>query len=130
MERIEVVAAVIVSRGKILATQRGVGKWLEGKWEFPGGKLKEGESYEEALIREIDEELNCKIKVGNPICRTLYDYPHIKIALSTYYASLLDEVPELMEHQALSWVEPSCLQDLDWSPADIQAVEEVIKEYT
>ena len=130
MKRIEVVAAVIVKEGKVLSTQRAIGKSLAGKWEFPGGKAEEGENLKDALIREINEELGCEIEVGTPICRTFSDYPHVKIALSTYYAKLVDEVPELLEHQALSWVNPQALGELDWAPADLQAVEQVIADLT
>lgn len=120
---ITVVGAAIVHKGRILCAQRGPGRALEGKWEFPGGKIESGETGAEALVREIHEELRCSIHVGSRIETTTYEYDFGTIQLTTYYAVLTDGHPTLTEHSHLTWFGQDQLADLDWAPADIPAAE-------
>ena len=115
---LEVVGAVIVNDNKILAAKRPLGKNLGGYWEFPGGKIEKGEKPEEALKREIQEELGCEIVVGDFIVREVYSYDFGDIALSTFYCSLVDEEPIAKEHQELRWLSVEQLDDVKWAPAD------------
>lgn len=128
MKLIEVVGAVIVKDGKILCAQRGDNGRLPLKWEFPGGKIEPVESPKEALEREIREELQCVIEVGQEITTTIHEYDFATIILTTFYCTLLDGMPRLTEHFAVIWVSPTDLLTLDWAPADIPAVDIVSKE--
>lgn len=109
--------------GKILAARRGPSKSLPGLWEFPGGKIEPGETAEEALLREITEELRCDVEVKNYITTTEYEYSFGTVSLSTYYVELKGADPELTEHTEIRWLAPSELFDVEWAPADIPAVE-------
>lgn len=122
-KRIDVVGAVIVKNGKVLAVQRGPDKALPGMWEFPGGKIEPAETPEEALSRELSEELLCDAEVGEFITTTAYDYPFGTVVLSTYFCELGALEPRLTEHADLLWMDPAELHSLDWAPADIPAVE-------
>src|SRR5699024_2684862 len=113
-KRIDVVGAVIVKNGKVLAVQRGPGKALPGKWEFPGGKIEADETPEEALSRELSEELLCDASVGDFITTTAYDYPFGTVVLSTYFCELGSVSPQLTEHADLRWLDPQELHSLDW----------------
>lgn len=124
LKRVEVVAAVIVQQGKVLATERGYGDY-EGWWEFPGGKVEEGESPEQALAREIHEELNTTIEVGDYLCTAEYDYPAFHLSMRCYISKLVDESFELLEHHAARWLRASELDDVHWLPADLQVVEAI-----
>lgn len=126
-EQIHVVGAVIVRGGAVLCAQRGDEMALPGLWEFPGGKLEPGESARAALAREIAEELQCTIDVGAPIETTTHDYDFGTVVLSTYYATLADGEPQATEHAAIRWVAASDLMELAWAPADIPAVEKVMR---
>ena len=117
MKRIEVVAAVILRDGKVFATQRGYGPWKDW-WEFPGGKMEAGESPEEALKREIREELNADIKVGDLIDTIEWDYPEFHLTLHCYFCSLESAELTLLEHESAAWVDGEALRDLRWLPAD------------
>lgn len=119
---IEVVGAVIVRDGLVLCARRGPGGATGGLWEFPGGKIEPGESPVMALAREIVEELGCRVRVGEPVTTTRHAYDALVVALSTYWCELVDGEPVPTEHEALDWVEPSRLGDLDWAPADLPAV--------
>ena len=128
MKVIEVVAAVIKKDNKILATQRGYGEF-KGGWEFPGGKLEEGETKEQALIREIKEELNADIKVEDYICTVEYDYPNFHLTMHTYFCSLLSDNLELLyhdeeklEHEDMKWLNKDNLDTVEWLGADIEIV--------
>ena len=128
MKVIEVVAAVIKKDNKILATQRGYGAF-KGGWEFPGGKPEVGETKEEALIREINEELNADIEVNDYICTVEYDYPEFHLTMHTYFATLLNDHLELvyhdeerLEHESMRWLEKDELDSVDWLGADIEIV--------
>ncbi len=122
-KQIVVVGAVIVREGSILCARRGPAGALPGMWEFPGGKIEAGETPPEALRREIEEELDCAIEVGEPITTTSHEYDFGVVTLTTYYATLVAGQPTTSEHAELRWLAPSELPTLEWAPADIPAVE-------
>lgn len=124
-KHIHVVGAVIVEDGKILCAQRGATKTLAYKWEFPGGKIEEDETPQAALKREIDEEMDCIIEIGEAIETTVYEYDFGFVHLTTFYCHLISGKPTLTEHVAISWLSPHELMSLDWAPADIPAVEKI-----
>ena len=124
MKQIEVVAAIIRKGDKIFATQRGYGEWKDW-WEFPGGKMEAGETPEEALKREIQEELSTEISVDEFLCTIEYDYPVFHITMHCYLCSLLTESLHLNEHEAAKWLTKDELDSVQWLPADL----EVIKAY-
>ncbi len=115
---IEVAGAVIVRDNLIFAAQRPLNKSLGGFWEFPGGKLEEAENPREALKREIVEELGCEVVVHDFIVRSVHSYDFGKVALSTFYCTLVDEEPILKEHSAMKWLSVEELDSLEWAPAD------------
>ena len=119
---IEVVGAVIVRDGLIFCVQRGSDGSLPGMWEFPGGKIERGETAAAALEREIQEELRCRVSVGDPVTTTTHNYEFGTVRLTTYYCQLVDGNPELTEHADLRWLAPHELDDLSWAPADVPAV--------
>lgn len=127
MKTIEVVAAVITKDNKILATQRGYGEF-KGKWEFPGGKIKKGEFEEDALIREIKEELNADINVIDYLTTIRYEYPKFKLIMHTYICTLKNNIEFVfhndkeLEHDNMIWLDKHDLEHLDWLPADVEAV--------
>lgn len=127
-KQINVVGAVIIKDGAILCAQRGPHGALGGMWEFPGGKVELGEAPRDALIREIDEELMCKVLVGEQVTTTTYEYEFGIVTLTTYYCELLDGTPVLTEHAAVKWLSPNELDTLTWAPADIPAVELIRRE--
>lgn len=124
MKTIRVVAAVIVNDDKVLATQRGYGEF-KGGWEFPGGKIEAGESPEEALIREIKEELEMDIKVGTLIDTVEYDYPSFHLSMDCFFAGILQGTPLLKEHEAAKWLTRDGLDSVDWLPADQGLIEKL-----
>lgn len=124
MKQIEVVAAVIRKDGRVFATQRGYGDW-EGWWEFPGGKIEPGETPEEALRREILEELQAEISVDEFLCTVEYDYPKFHLTMHCYFCSLLSETFHLNEHEAAQWLKADELDSVRWLPADVMVVEEL-----
>ena len=126
MKQIEVVAAVISKENKVFSTQRGYGEWRDW-WEFPGGKMEAGEMPEEALRREIREELSAEICVDEFLCTVEYDYPKFHLTMHCYFCSLLSEALHLNEHEAARWLTMDELDSVKWLPADVQVVE-VIKE--
>lgn len=129
MSIIEVVGAVIVNEdNELFAAQRPEGKSLAGMWEFPGGKIEEGETPREALAREFKEELDCTIKVKEFITRTVYEYDFATIALSTYYSELEEGEIVLKEHQDAKWLGVSEISELEWAPADIPAINKIVKD--
>ena len=122
MKTIEVVAAVIVKDNKIFATQRGYGDF-KGGWEFPGGKIEKNETPEEALKREIFEELNVKISVEEHIYTVEYDYPNFHLSMRCYICKLINEEIKLKEHSAAKWLAKEDIYTVDWLPADMEVVE-------
>ena len=129
MKSIRVSAAVIHRDGKIFATQRGYGEY-KGKWEFPGGKREEGESGEEALEREIREELDSKVKIEKLICTTDYDYPTFHLTMDVYLSTLIEGKLTLLEHEDAQWVSLDSIDDLDWLPADWSVIDEIKKHFS
>ena len=122
MKQIEVVAAIIRKEDKIFATQRGYGDWKDW-WEFPGGKMEAGETPEEALKREIKEELSADINVEEFLTTVEYDYPAFHLTMHCYLCTLLDEAMHLNEHEAARWLSKAELQSVKWLPADLEVVE-------
>lgn len=120
---IDVVGAVIVADGKILCAQRGPSGSLGGMWEFPGGKIENGESPRQALEREIAEELQCSVNVGEEVTTTRHEYDFGVVTLVTFFCQLLEGEPQLTEHLAVRWLAPAALDQLAWAPADIPAVQ-------
>ena len=127
MKQIEVVAAIIRKGDRIFATQRGYGEWKDW-WEFPGGKMEEGESPEEALVREIREELSAEISVEELLCTVEYDYPKFHLTMHCYWCSLVTEALHLNEHEAARWLTSEELDSVDWLPADLLVVEAIKKQ--
>lgn len=117
MKQIEVVAAVIRKGNAIFATQRGYGDWKDW-WEFPGGKMEPGESPEEALVREIREELSAEITVDRFLCDVEWDYPQFHLFMHCYLCSLKKEALHLNEHEAARWLTGKDLHSVRWLPAD------------
>lgn len=122
MNTIEVVAAIIEREGKIFATQRGYGEWKDW-WEFPGGKIDEGESPEEALRREIREELATEIEVGELFTTVEYDYPKFHLTMHCYMCKVVSGKLELLEHKDAKWLNRSELDTVKWLPADLSLIE-------
>ena len=127
MKSIEVVAAIIRRNGRILATQRGYGEFKDG-WEFPGGKTERGETPQQALVREIKEELKSEILVGEKLCTVEYDYPKFHLTMHCFWCDLLDGEPVLLEHEAARWLTTDELNSVDWLPADVQVVEAILAD--
>jgi len=126
VKTIRVVAAVIRSEDKIFATARGYGEF-KGQWEFPGGKIEIGETPEEALAREIREELETEIKVGSLIHTIEYDYPTFHLSMDCFWCEIINGGLVLKEAEAARWLTKDQLYDVKWLPADITLIE-VIKE--
>ena len=117
MKRIEVVAAVIVRDDKVLATRRGYGEW-QGWWEFPGGKMETGESPQDALRREIREELDAEIEVGRLLETVEWDYPSFHLTMHCFICSLVSGSMNLNEHEAAAWLTKENIRSVKWLPAD------------
>lgn len=117
MKTIEVVAAIIIRDGKVFATQRGYGEWKDW-WEFPGGKIEAGECPQEALVREIREELDAEIEVGELIETVEWDYPAFHLTMHCFVCSLVSESMHLNEHEASAWLTRETLHSVKWLPAD------------
>ena len=117
MKTIEVVAAIILRDGQVFATQRGYGEF-QGWWEFPGGKIEAGESPKEALKREIREELDAEIEVGELLQTVEWDYPNFHLTMHCFICSLLSESLHLNEHEAAIWLSSETLRSVRWLPAD------------
>ena len=103
MPTIQVVAAIIIRNGEVFATQRGYGEW-KGWWEFPGGKIEEGEDPRVALVREIREELDAEISVGELLETVEWDYPNFHLTMHCFVCTLLSESMHLNEHEAAAWL--------------------------
>ena len=130
MKTIEVVAAIIIRDDQVFATQRGYGEW-KGWWEFPGGKMEDGESPQEALKREIREELDAEITVGQLIETVEWDYPKFHLTMHCFVCTLLSEDMHLNEHDAAAWLTKETLHSVKWLPADeglIQKIAAILEE--
>lgn len=121
MKEIKVVAAIIQKENKILATKRGYGEFIN-MWEFPGGKIESGETKEQALVREIKEELNIEINVDKFAIDIEYQYPNFYLFMSCFICSIKEGSIELLEHNDGKWITKEELNTLNWLPADIDAV--------
>ncbi len=121
MKEIKVVAAIIQKENKILATKRGYGEFIN-MWEFPGGKIELGETKEQALVREIKEELNIEISVDKFALDIEYQYPNFYLFMSCFMCSIKEGSIELLEHNDGKWITKEELNTLNWLPADIDAV--------
>lgn len=121
MKQIKVVAAIIQNENKILATKRGYGEFIN-MWEFPGGKIESGETKDEALIREIKEELNVKINVDKFALDVEYQYPNFYLFMSCFMCSIKEGSIELLEHNDAKWITKEELDSLNWLPADIEVI--------
>ncbi len=119
---IHVVAAIIVDKDRIFATQRGYGDWKD-YWEFPGGKIEPGETPEEALRREIIEELDTEIAVGERVTTVEYDYPEFLLRMECFLATVTEGSLILKEHEAAKWLRRDELDSVEWLPADEQIIE-------
>ena len=126
MKTIEVVAAIIIKDGKVFATQRGYGEW-KGWWEFPGGKTEPGESPQEALVREISEELDAEIEVGDLLETVEWDYPAFHLTMHCFVSTLRSESIHLNEHEAAAWLTRETLSSVKWLPADEGLVDRITR---
>lgn len=124
MKKIEVAAAVIRRGNEIFATQRGYGEFKDW-WEFPGGKIESGESPQQALEREIREELNAEIEVGGLIRTIEWDYPAFHLTMHCFWCSLKSEALHLNEHEAASWLNRENLYSVQWLPADTDILQDI-----
>lgn len=127
MKEIEVVAAIIRKGDCTFATQRGYGEWQDW-WEFPGGKMEAGETREEALRREIREELSAEISVDDFLCTVEYDYPKFRLRMHCFLCSLLSDGLSLNEHEAAKWLQKDEMDSVKWLPADLKVLEELRKK--
>ena len=139
MKRIEVVAGIICADPfgnpaeprtpgvRYYATQRGYGDFKDF-WEFPGGKMEPGETPQQALARELKEELAIDVSVGEFICTVDYDYPAFHLTMHCFYCTIAGgKAPELLEHEAAKWLGPAELRGVDWLPADVEVVKALEK---
>ena len=127
---IRVVGAVFHDGERFLTCRKKPGKPLEGHWEFPGGKIEPGETPEQALAREIREELNLIAEVGQKVTTTTYEYDFATIELTTFYCTLVDGDLRLTDHDATKWVTSTEAAHLTWAPADIPAVEAIASSHS
>lgn len=125
MKHYEVVAAVVIDKGKILCAQRGVTRfdYTSLKYEFPGGKIEQGETPEEALRRELSEEMDYDVEVVRQLCVVNHTYPDFSITMQIFLCRPLSSKPTLKEHRSFCWLNPTELDSLDWAAADRCAVE-------
>lgn len=124
MKTIEVVAAILMDNNKILATRRGYGDFIN-QWEFPGGKVEPGESKEEALHREIREELKVEIDIISFLCTVNYDYPSFHLTMHCFISCIKDGKLTLVEHNDAKWLSMEELDSVQWLPADIEILESI-----
>lgn len=127
MKKIEVVAAIVQDGEKIFATQRGYGEFKDG-WEFPGGKIEPGESKETALARELKEELDMEVEIGELFETVEYDYPSFHLTMHCFLCNLKQKDYVLKEHEAAKWLLRSELNSVDWLPADLGLIAK-LQEY-
>ena len=127
MKTIRVVAAIIIKNEKVFATQRGYGDF-KGGWEFPGGKIDAGETPEEALIREIREELDTEVEVIELLDTVEYDYPNFHLSMDCFICNIKSGDLVLKEHEAAQWLTKETLDSVNWLPADLGLIDK-IREY-
>lgn len=127
MKTINVVAAIIIKDNRVFATQRGYGEFKDG-WEFPGGKVEQGEAPENAIVREIKEELDTTIEVKEYFDTVEYDYPNFHLSMKCYICTVLSGKLELLEHGAAKWLDKDSLDSVAWLPADLGLVDK-LKDY-
>ena len=127
MKTINVVAAIIIKDNKIFATQRGYGEFKDG-WEFPGGKVELGEAPENAIVREIKEELDTVIEVIEYFDTVEYDYPNFHLSMKCYICTVVSGKLDLLEHEAAKWLDKDSLDSVAWLPADLGLVDK-LKDY-
>lgn len=126
MKTVRVVAAIIIENGKVFATQRGYGEFKDG-WEFPGGKIEPGETPEEAIVREIKEELYTEVEVIELLDTVEYDYPNFHLSMGCFICKIKSGDLVLKEHEAAKWLTKDTLGSLEWLPADMGLVGEIEK---
>lgn len=124
---LKVVAAIIINEDKVFATQRGYGEFKDG-WEFPGGKIEDGETPQEALVREIKEELDVEIEVGELLDIVEYDYPKFHLLMDCFVCKIKSGELVLKEHEAAKWLTKDTLDSVEWLPADQGLVAKIRKE--
>lgn len=124
MKRIEVVAAIIIKGNQVFATQRGYGEF-KGWWEFPGGKIESGECPQEALKREIKEELDAEISVGELLETVEWDYPTFHLTMHCFICTLESESLHLNEHEDSAWLTKETLESVKWLPADLILLDKI-----
>ena len=130
MKTVRVVAAIIIENGKVFATQRGYGEFKDG-WEFPGGKIEPGETPEEAIVREIKEELDTEVEVIELLDTVEYDYPNFHLSMGCFICKIKSGDLVLKEHEAAKWLTKDTLGSLEWLPADMGLggeIEKYLKE--
>ena len=127
MKTIRVVAAIIFNQGKVFATQRGYGEFKDG-WEFPGGKIEPGETPEEAIKREIKEELDTEIEIVKFLATVEYDYPKFHLSMDCFICKVKSGDLVLKEHEAAKWLTKENLDSVDWLPADQGLIEKIKEE--
>ena len=130
MKTVRVVAAIIIDDGKVFATQRGYGEFKDG-WEFPGGKIDAGETPEEALVREIKEELDTEVEVKELLDTVEYDYPKFHLSMDCFICKIKAGELVLKEHEASKWLTKETLDSVEWLPADqglIEKIENYLRE--
>ena len=126
MKTVRVVAAIIIENGTVFATQRGYGEFKDG-WEFPGGKIEPGETPEEAIVREIKEELDTEVEVIELLDTVEYDYPNFHLSMGCFICKIKSGDLVLKEHEAAKWLTKDTLGSLEWLPADMGLVGEIEK---
>lgn len=124
MKTVRVVAAIIIENDKVFATQRGYGEFKDG-WEFPGGKIEPGETPEEAIVREIKEELDTEVEVIELLDTVEYDYPNFHLSMGCFICKIKSGDLVLKEHEAAKWLTKDTLGSVEWLPADMGLVGEI-----
>lgn len=129
MKTVRVAAAIIIQDDKVFATQRGYGAFKDG-WEFPGGKIEDGETPREALVREIKEELDTEIEVADFLETVEYDYPDFHLSMDCFFCTIRSGELVLKEHEAARWLTAETLDSVEWLPADLGLVADIKKYLT
>lgn len=127
MRTVRVVAAILQKEGRIFATQRGYGAYKD-YWEFPGGKIEPGETPEQAVVREIREELETVVRPERLLMTVEYDYPEFHLSMDCFLCSILEGNLKLVEHESARWLAPDQLRSVDWLPADLLVIDRLEAE--